>query len=90
MQSCVVCSVATAVCDYLARPVREVRGERPTVVVPFGRVMEGNVRWSLNGRFGCRLDRSFRGREMLAISVLAGARVSSVLLLALLIGAAWR
>lgn len=26
--------VATAVCDYLARPVREVRGERPTVVVP--------------------------------------------------------
>lgn len=60
------------------------------LVVPFGRVMEGNVRWALNGRFGCRLDGSFRRREMLAISVLAGVRVSSVLLLALLIVAAWR
>ncbi len=58
------------------------------LVVPFGREMRGTVRWSLNGRFGCRLDERFRSREMLTIAVLAGARVSSVLLLALLIVAA--
>ena len=68
----------------MLRPGMSVR-----LVVPFGRVMEGNVRWALNGRFGCRLDRSFRRREMLAISVLAGARVSSVLLLALLVWVIW-
>ncbi len=59
------------------------------LVVPFGRVMEGNVRWSLNGRFGCRLEGSLRRREMLAISVLAGARVSTIMLLALLVGWVW-
>ncbi len=57
------------------------------LAVPFGRVVEGTVRWSLNGRFGCRLDGRFRSREMLAISVLAGVRVSSLLLLALLAAA---
>lgn len=60
------------------------------LVVPFGRVMAGTVRWSLNGRFGCRLDASFRRREMLAISVLAGVRLSSVLLLAFVVWAVWR
>ena len=60
------------------------------LVVPFGRVMDGNVRWSLNGRFGCRLDAPLRRREMLAVSALAGVRVSSVLLLAALVAAgAW-
>lgn len=58
------------------------------LVVPFGRELEGTVRWSLNGRFGCRLDGPLRRREMLAISVLAGVRVSTVLLLALLVAAA--
>ena len=56
---------------------------------PFGRTVTGTVRWSLNGRFGCRLDGSFRNREMLAIAVLAGARVSSLFLLAFLTVAAW-
>ena len=64
-------------------PVRA--GMTVQLVLPFGRVVSGEVRWSLNGRFGCRLDTPFRGVEMLAISVLAGARVSSVALLALLI-----
>jgi hypothetical protein len=59
------------------------------LVLPFGKVKAGTVRWSLNGRFGCRLDDSFRSREMLTISILAGARVSSVLLLALLIVGVW-
>lgn len=63
-------------------------GQTVRLVLPFGKAMSGTVRWSLNGRFGCQLDQSFRSREMLAISVLAGARVSSVLLLALLVVAA--
>jgi hypothetical protein len=54
------------------------------LVLPFGRVMRGTVRWSLNGRFGCQLDASFRGVDMLALSALAGTRVSSVILLAAL------
>ena len=70
-----------------AAPLRA--GQTVRLVLPFGRVMSGTVRWSLNGRFGCRLDDSFRGRDMLAISVLAGARVSSVLLLAFLIAGVW-
>src|SRR5262245_36770600 len=60
------------------------------LAVPFGREMEGIVRWSLNGRFGCQLDMPFRRREMLAISVLAGVRVSTLALLALLAVAAAR
>ena len=64
-------------------------GQTVRLVVPFGRVMAGTVRWSLNGRFGCRLDGAFRSHEMLAISILAGARVSSVILLAFLTVAAW-
>ena len=64
-------------------------GQTVRLVVPFGRVVEGTVRWSLNGRFGCRLDGAFRAHEMLAISILAGARVSSVVLLAFLVIAAW-
>ena len=66
-----------------ATPLRA--GTTVRLVVPFGRELEGTVRWSLNGRFGCRLEGSFRGRDMLAISVLAGARVSSVALLAFLV-----
>ena len=70
--------------------VTEVRaGMTVRLVLPFGREVRGIVRWSLNGRFGCRLDDSFRNREMLAISVLAGARVSSVVLLALVGAALW-
>ena len=65
-------------------------GMNVRLVVPFGRVMDGTVRWTLGGRFGCRLDGRLRGREMLAISVLAGVRVSSVLLLGLLVFAAVR
>ena len=65
-----------------ATPLRA--GTNVRLVVPFGRELDGTVRWSLNGRFGCRLEGSFRGRDMLAISVLAGARVSSLALLALL------
>lgn len=64
-------------------------GQTVRLVLPFGRVVSGTVRWSLNGRFGCRLDGAFRGRDMLAISLLAGARVSSVLLLAFLVAWAW-
>jgi len=60
-------------------------GMTVALVLPFGRVVRGTVRWSLNGRFGCQLDRAFRGRDMLAISILAGARVSSLALLGLLL-----
>ncbi len=70
-----------------AVPVRA--GMTVRLVVPFGREMEGTVRWSLNGRFGCQLDDRFRSREMLAISVLAGVRVSSLILLAFLSTVAW-
>ena len=59
-------------------------GQTVRLVVPFGRVVEGTVRWSLNGRFGCRLDGAFRSRDMLTLTLLAGARVSSVALLAFL------
>src|SRR5690349_21247261 len=59
------------------------------LVLPFGRLVSGEVRWSLNGRFGCRLDTPFRGPEMLAISFLAGARVSSLLALAALVAILW-
>lgn len=54
------------------------------LVLPFGGEASGTVRWALNGRFGCQLDGAFRGRDMLAISILAGARVSSLVLLGLL------
>ena len=64
-------------------------GMKVRLAVPFGRELEGVVRWSLNGRFGCRLDGAFRRREMLAMSVLAGARVSSLALLGLLCVALW-
>jgi hypothetical protein len=68
-------------------PVRA--GQTVELVLPFGRVVRGTVRWSLNGRFGCQLDGAFRGRDMLAISLLAGARVSSLVLLAFLAAALW-
>ncbi len=59
------------------------------LVMPFGKIMSGTVRWSLNGRFGCQLDNSFSGRQMLAMAALGGARFNSVqLLVALLILAA--
>ena len=63
-------------------PVRA--GMTVRLVLPFGRVVSGEVRWSLNGRFGCRLDDTFRGRDMLALSPLAGTSVSSLVLLAAL------
>jgi hypothetical protein len=59
------------------------------LVLPSGREVRGIVRWSLNGRFGCRLDEGFRSRDMLALSLLAGARVSSLVLLAFLGAAVW-
>jgi hypothetical protein len=60
------------------------------LVLPVGREVAGTVRWALNGRFGCRLEGPLRGREMLAISVLAGVRVSTLLLLVLLlVSAGW-
>jgi hypothetical protein len=62
-------------------------GMNVRLVVPFGRQVSGTVRWSLNGRFGCALDTPFRGHEMLAISVLAGVRASTILLLVLLVAA---
>ena len=65
-------------------------GARVTLVLPFGESVAATVRWSLNGRFGCRLDGAFTGRQMLALSVLAGVRVSSLLLLALLVVGVWR
>ena len=68
-------------------PVRA--GQTVALVLPFGRVVSGTVRWSLNGRFGCRLDDSFRGRDMLALSLMAGASVSSLVLLAFLGAALW-
>jgi len=68
-------------------PVRA--GQTVELVLPFGRVVRGTVRWSLNGRFGCRLDDAFRGRDMLALSLMAGASVSSLLLLALLSSPLW-
>ena len=64
-------------------------GQTVRLVVPFGREMDGTVRWALNGRFGCRLDTPFLGLEMLAISFLAGARISSLLALAALVGVLW-
>ena len=60
------------------------------LVLPSGREVRGTVRWSLNGRFGCQLDGAFRGGEMLALTLMAGARVSSVLLLATLGAVLWR
>ena len=68
-------------------PVRA--GQTVELVLPFGRVVSGTVRWSLNGRFGCRLDDAFRGRDMLALSLMGGASVSSVILLAFLGAALW-
>ena len=68
-------------------PVRA--GMSVQLVLPFGRVVRGTVRWSLNGRFGCRLDDAFRGRDMLALSLMAGASVSSLVLLAFLGAALW-
>jgi hypothetical protein len=68
-------------------PVRA--GQNVQLVLPFGRVVSGTVRWSLNGRFGCRLDDPFRGRDMLALSLMAGASVSSLILLAFLGAALW-
>jgi hypothetical protein len=59
------------------------------LVLPFGRVVDGTVRWSLNGRFGCQLDEALRGRDMLALSFAGGARVSSLVLLAALGVALW-
>lgn len=55
------------------------------LVLPFGREMEGTVRWALNGRFGCQLDERLRGRDMLAVSMLAGVRVGSLALPAMLL-----
>ena len=68
-------------------PVRA--GQTVELVLPFGRVVRGSVRWSLNGRFGCRLDDAFRGHDMLALSLMAGASVSSLALLAFLAAALW-
>jgi hypothetical protein len=68
-------------------PVRA--GQTVALVLPFGRVVQGTVRWSLNGRFGCRLDGAFRGRDMLALSCMAGPSVSSLVLLAFLGAALW-
>ncbi len=65
-------------------------GARVTLILPFGESVAATVRWSLNGRFGCRLDGAFTGRQMLALSLLAGVRVSSLLLLALLVVGVWR
>ena len=59
------------------------------LVLPAGREVPGIVRWSLNGRFGCRLDEGFRGRDMLALSFMAGTNVSSLMLLAALGAALW-
>ena len=68
-------------------PVRA--GQNVQLVLPFGRVVRGTVRWSLNGRFGCQLDDPFRGRDMLALSLMAGTSVSSLILLAFLGAALW-
>ena len=68
-------------------PVRA--GQNVQLVLPFGRVVRGTVRWSLNGRFGCRLDDAFRGRDILALSLMGGASVSSLVLLAFLAAALW-
>jgi hypothetical protein len=59
------------------------------LVLPFGREVPGTVRWSLNGRFGCQLDDAFSGLDMLALSFIAGASVSSLALLAALGAALW-
>jgi hypothetical protein len=59
------------------------------LVLPSGREVRGTVRWSLNGRFGCRLDDRFRGRDMLALSLMAGTSVSSLVLLAVLGAVLW-
>ena len=68
----------------------EVRaGMTVRLVLPSGREVQGIVRWSLNGRFGCRLDDAFRGRDMLALSLMAGSSVSSLVLLAALGAAPW-
>ena len=68
-------------------PVRA--GQTVALVLPSGRVVQGIVRWSLNRRFGCRLDHAFRGRDMLALSLAGGARVSSLVLLAALFATLW-
>lgn len=65
-------------------------GQTVRLALPFGRELAGTVRWSLHGRFGCQLDAPFRGREMLVISLLAGVRLSSLLLLAFVVWAIWR
>lgn len=64
-------------------------GSLVRLVLPSGREVQGIVRWSLNGRFGCQLEDRFSGRDMLALTVMAGARISSVVLLAALGAALW-
>ena len=59
------------------------------LLLPFGREVPGTVRWSLNGRFGCRLDHGFTGLDMLALSLIAGASLSSLLLFTALGAALW-
>lgn len=59
------------------------------LVLPSGRIEDGVVRWCLNGQFGCRLDGAFRRRDMLALSLLSGARLSSVVLLVALAAVLW-
>ena len=71
-----------------ASPLRA--GSAVRLVLPSGREARAIVRWSLNGRFGCQLEGVFRGRDMVALTLMAGARVSSVLLLATLGPALWR
>lgn len=68
-------------------PVRA--GMTVRLVLPSGREVQGIVRWSLNNRFGCQLDDRFSGRDMLALSLIAGASVGSLALLALLGVALW-
>ena len=59
------------------------------LVLSSGREVQGVVRWSLNGRFGVHLDGAFRRHEMLALSLMAGASVSTLILLAFVAAALW-
>lgn len=70
-----------------ARGAQVRAGAAIELVLPFGRIVRGTVRWSLNDRFGCQLDERLHGRDMLAVSLAAGASVSSVVLLAALLTA---
>lgn len=53
-------------------PIRA--GSRIRLVLPVGRAVEADVRWSLNGQIGCRLDGRFSRAQLALLTTLGAAR----------------